>query len=153
VTSPLYEIQLPNRILYIRFIKRKSQTIKIIFYKRTSKQVNKMDFCPKCGSMLQTSKKDSSIVICPKCRYQQPTEHREPSKKISIPLGKGAEIAVIDQRKEAMLRQHSTIHMVCETCGNTESETWTVEAADETIHSSITFFRCTKCKATKRESG
>ena len=112
-----------------------------------------MDFCPKCGSMLQTAKKDSSIGICPKCRYQKSIEHKESNKKISIRLGKGAEIAVIDQSKEAMLRQLSTIHIVCENCGNTESETWTVEAADETIHASITFFRCTKCKTTKRESG
>jgi DNA-directed RNA polymerase subunit M/transcription elongation factor TFIIS len=112
-----------------------------------------MDFCPKCGSILQTAKKDPSIVICTKCKYQKPTEHKESNKKISLRLGKVAEIAVIDQSKEAMLRQLSTIHMVCETCGNTESETWTVEAADETIHSSITFFRCTKCKTTKRESG
>jgi hypothetical protein len=52
-----------------------------------------------------------------------------------------------------MLRQLPTIHLVCETCGNTESETWNVEAADETIHSTITFFRCTKCKTTRRESG
>jgi DNA-directed RNA polymerase subunit M/transcription elongation factor TFIIS len=109
-----------------------------------------MDFCPKCGSILQTAKKDKSKVICSKCKYQKPTEHKE---KISLRLGRAPEIAVIDQAKEAMLRQLSTIHMVCETCGNTESETWTVEAADETIHASITFFRCTKCKTTKRESG
>ncbi len=112
-----------------------------------------MDFCPKCGSILQTAKKDKSQVICPKCKYQKPTDRKETNKKISLRLGKAAEIAVIDQSKEAMLRQLSTIHMVCETCGNTESETWTVEAADETIHASITFFRCTKCKTTKRESG
>ncbi len=112
-----------------------------------------MDFCPKCGSILRTAKKDFSIAICPKCRYQKPTELKATNQKINLRLCKGAEIAVIDQSKEAMLRQLSTIHMVCEKCGNTESETWTVEAADETIHSSITFFRCTKCKTTKRESG
>ena len=112
-----------------------------------------MDFCPKCGSLLQTAKKDSSIAICPKCKYQKTTEHKETNKKINLRLCKGAEIAVIDQSKEAMLRQLSTIHIVCENCGNTESETWTVEAADETIHASITFFRCTKCGATRREEG
>jgi len=80
-------------------------------------------------------------------------EHNESNKKISLQLSKVAEIAVIDQSKEAQLRQLPTIHLVCETCGNTESETWNVEAADETIHSTITFFRCTKCKTTRRESG
>jgi DNA-directed RNA polymerase subunit M/transcription elongation factor TFIIS len=112
-----------------------------------------MDFCPKCGSILQTTKKDPSMLKCPKCKYQKPREHKEPNKKISPQLGKVAEIAVIDQGKEAMLRQLPTIHVVCDTCGNTESETWNVEAADEAIHSTITFFRCTKCKTTRRESG
>ena len=111
-----------------------------------------MDFCPECGSILQTAKKAPSILKCPKCKYQTQIEHKE-SKKICLQLGKVAEIAVIDQNKEAMFRLLPTIHLVCEKCGNTESETWNVEAADETIHSTITFFRCTKCKTTRRESG
>jgi len=111
-----------------------------------------MDFCPKCGSILQAAKK-SSTIRCSKCKYQKPREHRESNKKISIQLGKAAEIVVIDQSKEELLRQLPTIHMVCEICGNTQSETWTVEAADETVHSTITLFRCTKCKTTRRESG
>jgi DNA-directed RNA polymerase subunit M/transcription elongation factor TFIIS len=112
-----------------------------------------MDFCPKCGSILQAAKKGSSTLNCPKCKYQKPMERKESNKKISLQLSKADEIAVIDQSKEALLRQLPTIHLVCETCGNTESETWNVEAADETIHSTITFFRCTKCKTTRRESG
>jgi DNA-directed RNA polymerase subunit M/transcription elongation factor TFIIS len=63
------------------------------------------------------------------------------------------EIAVVDKDKKATLRQLPTIHIVCETCGNTQSETWIVEATDEMIHSTVTFFRCTKCKTTRRESG
>jgi DNA-directed RNA polymerase subunit M/transcription elongation factor TFIIS len=112
-----------------------------------------MEFCPKCGSILQTAKKGSSTLRCLKCKYQKPIEHKESNKKISLRLGKIAEIAVIDQSKEAMLRQLPTIHVVCEVCGNTESETWNVETADETMHSTISFFRCTKCKTTRRESG
>ena len=73
-------------------------------------------------------------------------EHRESNKKISLQLGKVAEIAVIDKSKEAMLRQLPTINLVCEKCGNTESETWNVEAADETIHSTITFFSAQNVK-------
>jgi DNA-directed RNA polymerase subunit M/transcription elongation factor TFIIS len=112
-----------------------------------------MDFCPKCGSILQIVKKASSTLRCPKCKYQKPKENEESNKKISVQLGRGVEIAVIDQNEEAMLRLLPTVHLVCEKCGNTESETWNVEAADENIHSTITFFRCTKCKTTKRESG
>ena len=73
--------------------------------------------------------------------------------KIKVKNGKAVEIVVIDKDTEAALRVLPTIHVVCETCGNTKSETWTVEAADENIHSTITFFRCTKCKTTRRESG
>jgi len=112
-----------------------------------------MDFCPECGSILQVVKRGSSTLRCSKCKYQKMMEPNESNQKISLRLGKAAEIVVVDQRKEAMLRQLPTIHLVCETCGNTESETWNVEAADETIHSTITFFRCTKCKTTRRESG
>jgi len=112
-----------------------------------------MDFCPKCGSILQTAKKDFFTLKCPKCKFKKPNERREPVKKVSLKLGKVAEIAVIDESQEVMLRLLPTIHLVCEICGNTESETWNVETANETIHSTISFFRCTKCKATRRESG
>lgn len=57
------------------------------------------------------------------------------------------------RQKTALLRSLPTINVVCQTCGNTKSETWNVEAADEIIHSTITFFRCTKCGTTIRESG
>ena len=112
-----------------------------------------MDFCPKCGSILQTAKKDLFTLKCPKCKFKKTSEHREPVKKVSLKLGKTAEIAVIDESQEVMLRLLPTIHMVCEICGNTESETWNVETANENIHSTISFFRCTKCKTTRRESG
>jgi DNA-directed RNA polymerase subunit M/transcription elongation factor TFIIS len=115
--------------------------------------VNIVEFCPECGSILKTTKKDPFTLKCTKCNYQKPIDNKEPNKKVSLKLDKAAEIAVIDERKEAMLRLLPTIHAVCETCGNTESETWSVEAADETIHSTISFFRCTKCKTTRRESG
>ena len=71
---------------------------------------------------------------------------------MSIHYGKSPEIAVID-KKTASLRQMPTVNMVCLTCGHTESETWNVEAADETIHSTITFFRFTNSGTTRRESG
>jgi DNA-directed RNA polymerase subunit M/transcription elongation factor TFIIS len=112
-----------------------------------------MDFCPKCGSILQTAKKDIFTLKCPKCKFKKANERREPVKKVGLKLGKVAEIAVIDESQEVMLRLLPTIHVVCEICGNTESETWNVETANETIHSTISFFRCTKCKATRRESG
>jgi len=112
-----------------------------------------MDFCPKCGSILQTAKKDHFTLKCPKCRYHKSIGHKEPIKKVSLKITKVPEIAVIDESQEVMLRLLPTIHVVCEICGNTESETWNVETANENIHSTISFFRCTKCKTTRRESG
>jgi DNA-directed RNA polymerase subunit M/transcription elongation factor TFIIS len=112
-----------------------------------------MNFCPKCGTLLQVAKKGSPSLRCSKCKYREPLKKEMAIQKIRVRNGKPVEIAVVDKDKEAMLRQLPTIHIVCETCGNTQSETWNVEAADETVHSTVTFFRCTKCKTTRRESG
>ncbi len=110
-----------------------------------------MNFCPKCGTMLQVAKK-GTIRSCPKCKYQKIIKQEEIKQKIKVPFAKSAEIAVID-KKIAALRQLSTVKVVCLKCSHTESETWTVETANETIHSTITFFRCTNCGATRREAG
>jgi DNA-directed RNA polymerase subunit M/transcription elongation factor TFIIS len=112
-----------------------------------------MNFCPQCGALLKIAKKGSPSLRCPKCKYQEPLEKERAIQKIWVKNGKAVEIVVVDKDKEATLRVLPTIHVVCEICGNTASETWTVEAADETIHSTVTFFRCTKCKTTRRESG
>jgi DNA-directed RNA polymerase subunit M/transcription elongation factor TFIIS len=110
-----------------------------------------MNFCPECGAMLQVAKK-GAILSCPKCKYQKTVKQEEVKQKIKVPFAKSVEIAVID-KKTAALRQLSTVKVVCLKCGYTESETWTVETANETIHSTITFFRCTNCGATRREAG
>jgi DNA-directed RNA polymerase subunit M/transcription elongation factor TFIIS len=110
-----------------------------------------MNFCPECGALLQVAKKGTAIK-CSKCKYQKPLTQGDIEQKKNIHLGKTIEIAVID-KKAASLRQQSVIKIVCQVCGHTESETWTVETANETIHSTITFFRCTKCGATRREAG
>jgi DNA-directed RNA polymerase subunit M/transcription elongation factor TFIIS len=110
-----------------------------------------MNFCPECGSILQVAKKNA-LLRCPKCKYQKPLKQEETPQKTNIHLGKSVEIAIID-RKTASLRQLSTVKIVCESCGHTESETWSVETANETIHSTVTFFRCTNCGATRREVG
>jgi DNA-directed RNA polymerase subunit M/transcription elongation factor TFIIS len=110
-----------------------------------------IDFCPLCGALLQAVKKGAPSLRCPKCKYQRPLK-QEIKQKIKVQRGKLVEIAVID-KNAASLRQQSTVKIVCLICGHNESETWNVEAADETIHSTITFFRCTKCGTTRREAG
>jgi DNA-directed RNA polymerase subunit M/transcription elongation factor TFIIS len=107
-----------------------------------------MQFCPKCGSLLQVTKKGAK---CPKCKYQTETKP-EKVKANSVACGKPIEIAVID-KKAASLRRLPIVRVICQSCGHTESETWQVEVANETIHKSVTFFRCTRCGATKREDG
>jgi DNA-directed RNA polymerase subunit M/transcription elongation factor TFIIS len=111
-----------------------------------------MKFCPQCGTLLQVVKKGTPSLRCPKCKYQKTVNQEETKQKINFYCGKSAKIAVID-KKAASLRQLPTVKVVCLTCGHTESETWNVEATDETIHSTITFFRCTNCGATRREAG
>jgi len=111
-----------------------------------------MNFCPQCGGLLQVVKKGSPSFRCPKCKYQKPLNQEETKQRINVNIAKSVEIAVID-KNVASLRQLPTVNVVCLTCGHNESETWNVEAADETIHSTITFFRCTKCGTTKREAG
>lgn len=113
-------------------------------------KVSTMNFCPKCGALLQVSKKGSLSFRCPKCKYQEPLRAMQ---RIGVRNGKLVEIAVVDKEKEESLRQLPTIRIVCQTCGNNQSEIWNFEAADETIHSTVTFFRCIKCKTTRREYG
>lgn len=111
-----------------------------------------MNFCPECGALLQVVKKGNTSLKCSKCKYQKILEQGEIIPKMNVHCGKSAEIAVID-KKAASLRQLPTVKIICQTCGHTESETWTIETANETIHSTITFFRCTNCGKTRRESG
>jgi DNA-directed RNA polymerase subunit M/transcription elongation factor TFIIS len=110
-----------------------------------------MDFCPECGSLLQVSKKGAIHLGCPKCKYKtELNQHKIKSNNVACIKSK--EIAVID-KNTAALRQLSTVNVVCQTCGHNHSETWQVEAANETVHSTVTFFRCIKCGTTRRENG
>ena len=111
-----------------------------------------IDFCPQCGALLQVFKKDAPSLRCPKCKYQKPLKQEKTKQRIKVPKGKLVEIAVID-KNAASLRQLSVVNIVCPTCGHIGSETWNVEMADEIIHSTITFFRCTNCRKTRREVG
>lgn len=110
-----------------------------------------MNFCPECSSLLQITKK-GTILKCPKCKYQKTLEQEEINQKTNLRCPRPIEIAVID-KDVAALSQMATVKVVCLECGHNESETWTVETANETIHASVTFFRCKKCGTTRRETG
>jgi transcription factor S len=115
--------------------------------------VTATNFCPQCGGVLQLIKKGSPSLRCTKCKYQKPLEQEETKRKVKMQNGKAMEITIISKDEESMLRSLPTVKVVCPKCGHTVSEVWNVEAADENIHSTITFFRCIKCKTTRRESG
>ncbi|MCL5949997.1 MAG: hypothetical protein M1490_05915 [Candidatus Bathyarchaeota archaeon] len=143
------------RLRLIKSIKKtapnagKSKYLKTI-ENRSLTKVTTINFCPKCGTLLQTVKKNGSSLRCPKCKFQ--TSLKETVLKANLRTGKSIEIAIVD-KKAASLRQLPIIKTVCLTCGHNECETWNVETANETIHSTITFFRCTKCGTTTREAG
>ena len=111
-----------------------------------------MNFCPQCGALLEVVKRGAPLLRCPKCKFQKPLTQVETNQKISVYCRKSIEIVVID-KNAALLRPLPTVNIVCSTCGHNESETWNVETADETIHCTITFFRCTNCGKTIREEG
>jgi DNA-directed RNA polymerase subunit M/transcription elongation factor TFIIS len=110
-------------------------------------------FCPRCGSFLKVeAKKGHPLLSCLKCGYNKPIGQNQVPKQ-NIRLRHPSEIAVIDKKEEAALRTFPTVNVQCPVCGKNESETWTVAVGGETANSTVTFFRCTTCGHTRRETG
>jgi DNA-directed RNA polymerase subunit M/transcription elongation factor TFIIS len=115
------------------------------------KQKQLLSFCPTCKMLLRAVENRPYLLKCKKCGYRAEPEHK--------PLIDGKhshrsvnEIAVIDEEK-ANLRTHSIVQALCEKCGKTESETWTIAVGSEGTTSALTFLRCTQCGFTRREVG
>ena len=115
-----------------------------------------MEFCPKCGSRLETKKtkkgKEASLVlVCPKCEYKKQLSvnidlfktnkliQHDPQQFVTV-LGKG----------EQKLRTLPTIRIECPKCGKYTVYVWQVQTRG-TDESSTQFLRCTKCDYTFRE--
>jgi DNA-directed RNA polymerase subunit M/transcription elongation factor TFIIS len=112
-----------------------------------------VNFCPECGALLKVANKSAPALKCPKCKYNKPIQQEEAKQKTNIHQGQPGEIAVIDKKEEATLRPNPTINVLCPKCGKNQSETWTVAVGGETTRSTLTFFRCTTCGTTRRETG
>jgi DNA-directed RNA polymerase subunit M len=109
-----------------------------------------MDFCPKCGKMLNTSRQGGEVLlICKKCGFSKPLKEQE--KVLTVKRSNRNlrnEVLTVDNVDTSPL---PTTHDVqCPQCGYNEAKWWTVQtrSADEPM---TQFFRCTKCGHTWRE--
>jgi len=99
-----------------------------------------MEFCPKCGCILVG---DGDNSKCPRCDYRSKDKiDLQSSEKIKIKAG----VALINEEDSNFL---SEINSECPKCGNGTAYFWTLQtrAGDE---SETKFFKCTKCKHTRR---
>lgn len=100
-----------------------------------------MEFCPKCGSVLEEKRKNYG---CVRCNYTSKSKVKiESNEKIK----ESKEVGVV---KEKELDVFPIVASKCPKCGNNEAYFWTSQtrAADE---AETRFFKCTKCKHTIRE--
>jgi len=108
-----------------------------------------MEFCDKCGSVLEPQKKGTKIIlVCRKCGKKKSTI-KKGDYKMSISTGKKPEkIIVVEKTKnfEAL----PTTKVECPKCNNKKAYWWMQQtrASDEPP---TRFYRCVKCKHTWRE--
>jgi len=103
--------------------------------------LNKMQFCPKCGTILIQKRKNFS---CSRCNYT-------PKEKIKIVIKETmAEKTRISVVKDDDLDVLPTVEEVCVKCKHGYAHFWTSQtrSGDE---AETKFFRCKKCRHTWRE--
>src|SRR5665647_549318 len=101
----------------------------------------KMNFCPKCGTILEIFHKGQPSFNCKKCGFKKLLRQNEFA-KLKIHYGLPREIAVIDKGEEKFLKNLPTVKALCPTCGKADSETWEYSVGGEAAPSTLTFFRC-----------
>ncbi|MFA5019578.1 MAG: transcription factor S [Candidatus Pacearchaeota archaeon] len=100
-----------------------------------------MDFCPKCGCVLEEKRKNFG---CIRCGYISKSKVKiESNEKIK----EGKEIGVVTEKETDIF---PIIINNCPKCKNKETYFWTSQtrSGDE---AETRFFKCTKCKYTWRE--
>ena len=126
-------------------------------YPRTAgtRRVCKMDFCPKCGTRLNSPKKTgrqkvTRLLSCRKCGYKKRATRSMATVLQALRDSPLEGLAVLGKR-EQKLRTFPTLRRECARCGNNLAYVWMVQVRglDE---SSTQFFRCTKCNYTFREN-
>ncbi|MFA5992123.1 MAG: transcription factor S [Candidatus Pacearchaeota archaeon] len=100
-----------------------------------------MDFCPKCGSVLEMKMKNYG---CVRCGYTSKNRVKIESKE---KIEEAKEIGVVKEKDTDVF---PVVANTCPKCKNKEAYFWTSQtrSGDE---AETRFFRCVKCKHTWRE--
>jgi DNA-directed RNA polymerase subunit M len=106
-----------------------------------------MEFCPKCGARLIHDFTDKKPLHCSKCRYVSKTSK---TKKIQNKIEKEPSVVVID-KKMLEMKTFPTIEVECPKCKGKIAEVWSMTMGSNE-KSDATFYRCTSCRHTRRES-
>jgi DNA-directed RNA polymerase subunit M len=114
-----------------------------------------MEFCSNCGKRLVYKPKGKMTLYCIKCRKKVEASRKKViDKKISkIPNSKNdkSDSIVVLDKKSLKLRTLPTVDCECFKCKGKKAETWTLDLGSED-NSQATFFRCTSCSHTWRET-
>ena len=109
-----------------------------------------MWFCPECGALLEMVHQSRPSLKCGKCGYTGKLQNSDLGEKRKLWVDRSLrEVAVLGE--ETKLRTFPVVKSKCEKCGGNESESWTIEVGSQAA-SSVTFFRCTSCGHTRRET-
>lgn len=120
---------------------------------KTDKQRLNLSFCPKCKMLLRTINNNPSTLRCKKCGYHLKLGHHAVYGGKTLASNKHSDkIAVID-KENGNLHTFPVVQAICERCGKTESETWTIAVGSEGTVSALVFLRCVNCGFTRREVG
>ncbi len=100
-----------------------------------------MEFCPKCGSILEEKRKNYG---CIRCNYVSKGKIKIISEE---KIRQGKEIGIVKDKDTDFF---PVVAYECSKCKNKECYFWTTQtrSADE---AETRFFKCTKCKHTVRE--
>jgi len=109
--------------------------------KKRLKIKNKMDFCPKCGTILVQKKKRWA---CPKCKYIAKEKIKLTA---SEQIQSKEKIGVVKETDQGVWPE---VKETCPKCGNDKAYFHSVQmrSGDE---GETSFFKCTKCKHTWRD--
>lgn len=100
-------------------------------------------FCPKCKSIMIPKLVDGKRLLACSCGFKQGAENvtlKETSKE------NGPAVSVVEGEETL----NPVVEAECPKCGNDKAEYWEVQtrSADEPA---TRFYKCTKCKGTRRE--
>jgi DNA-directed RNA polymerase subunit M len=110
-----------------------------------------MEFCPNCGTRLIYKAKSKVNLYCTRCKYKSGFSGIKYLKvKPATTKRYDTGIAVLDKQLQK-LRTFPIVNLACQKCEGRKVETWTMAFGSED-NSQATFFRCTSCRHTWRET-